>query len=110
MVKIGQIPDEGKRIKLDDLPNKAALIVVGESWKEGTSGKSGGLVLSFRTKKGETFEQKYGKQHGHILAEALKKLGYEGTEPLASEYHNYELTDMPMGFSRMIPVSKAKTE
>jgi len=110
MVKVDEIPSEGARIDLKDLPNEADLIVTGEKMIEATAGKTGGLALTYQLRDGRSFTQKYSKVSGAELITALKKLGYATTEPLSKHWHHYKLVAMRIGFPRMIPQNKVKEE
>jgi len=107
-VKTEDIPSEGARLDITNLPEEVDLKAVEEKMAKDQAGKAGGLIIKYTTKKGETFEQKYHKVAGAALAVALKNLGVKDTEELQKEWYHYKLTDMRIGFPRMIPVSKAK--
>ena len=107
MVKIGQIPSEGERLELSDLPKEIELIALSETFKEANGGKTGGLVIKYQVRDGRTFDQKYTKLSGHVLVTALKKLKIDDTVDLQKNWYIYNLTPMRMGFPRMIPVKKA---
>jgi hypothetical protein len=108
MVKIGEIPNEGEKLDLTKLPQELIAIVTGEKTQEAVSGKTGGLILSFKLKDGRIFDQKYTKMSGAILAAALKKLKIDDTLELQKGWYKYQKTDMRMGFARMIPIEKVK--
>jgi len=106
MVKTDDIPSEGARLDLSQLPKEADLIAVNEKIQQGAVGKTGGLVITYKMKDGRTFQQKYSKVSGAELAAACKRLGITDTEELAEDWHHYELKTMRIGFPRMIPVAK----
>lgn len=106
MVKIKDIPAEGERIDLKELPREAELMAVSEKYKEPAEGSTGGLVITFKLRDGRTFPQKYSPVSGAVLARAMKKLKIKDTEDLQKDWYNYELTAMRIGLPRMIPVKK----
>ncbi|GAG81476.1 unnamed protein product [marine sediment metagenome] len=106
MVNIEDIPSEGEKIELTDLPNDVELIAISESFKEKEGTKVGGLVIKFQVRDGRGFDQKYTKMSGHVLFKALKKLKIKSTEELQKYWYHYTLTPMRMGFPRMIPNKK----
>jgi hypothetical protein len=108
VVKVEEIPEEGKRIDLSMLPPKAVLKATTEKWVEGGPGKSAGLVIYFQDRDGNVIPQKYGKVYGKMLKEALKKLGLASTDELQKDWYEYELRSGRTGFPRYIPVRKAK--
>lgn len=108
MVKIGEIPSEGERLDLTKLPQELTLIATGEKMQDASSGKTGGLVINYKTKSGQTLDQKYSKMSGAVLAAALKKLKIDDTLDLQKAWYKYQKTDMRMGFPRMIPTEKVK--
>jgi len=108
MVEIDEIPSEGARLDLANLPKEADLIVTSEKFQETIAGKAGGLILTFQLKDGRTFQQKYTKVSGAELLQAMKKLGLKNTLQLQQDYYHYELTQMRIGFPRMIPKAKCK--
>lgn len=108
MVKIGEIPSEGEKLDLTKLPQELVAIATEEKMQEATGGKTGGLVITFKTKSGQVFNQKYSKMSGAVLATALKKLKIDDTLELQKAWYKYYKTDMRMGFPRMIPVEKVK--
>lgn len=108
MVKINQIPSEGDRWELSDLPNTLDLKAVSEGITAGQAGKAGGLVINFVDKAGKTLVQKYTLVSGSVLATALRKLKLTDTEQLQEAFYTYELTAMRIGKPRMIPISKVK--
>lgn len=107
MVKIEDIPSEGQRVDLDDLPKECPLIAVSEKEVDSIDGKAGGLIITYKLDDGRTFPQKYTKTSGAVLIEALKKLHIKDTEQLQKERYLYALTNMRIGFPRMIPIKKA---
>ena len=108
MVKIGDIPSEGEKLDLAQLPKELIAIATGEKMQEAAGGKTGGLVISYKLKNGQTFNQKYSKMSGAVLAAALKRLKIDDTLGLQDAWYKYQKTDMRMGFPRMIPVEKVK--
>jgi hypothetical protein len=108
MVKIGDIPSEGEKLDLAQLPKELIAIATGEKMQEAAGGKTGGLVISYKLKNGQTFNQKYSKMSGAVLAAALKRLKLDDTLNLQDAWYKYQKTDMRMGFPRMIPVEKVK--
>jgi len=108
MVKIDEIPSEGLRLDIAELPEELDLKAVDERMKAGVIGSPGGLIIKFITKDGRTFEQKYHKVAGAELAVAMKKLGLKDTKELQEGWYHYVLTSMRIGFARMIPVAKVK--
>jgi len=110
MVKVDEIPAEQPRLDLSQLPQEVELLAVAEKMQAEAVGKTGGLVLTYQLRDGRQFQQKYSKVSGAELITALKKLKYATTEPLFKTWHTYKLTNMRIGFPRMIPVAKAKTE
>jgi len=110
MVKVDEIPAEQPRLDLSQLPQEVELLAVAEKMQAEAVGKTGGLVLTYQLRDGRQFQQKYSKVSGAELITALKKLKYATTEPLFKAWHTYKLTNMRIGFPRMIPVAKAKTE
>jgi len=110
MVKIDEIPAEQPRLDLSELPQEVELLAVAEKMQEAVAGKTGGLVLTYQLRDGRHFQQKYSKVSGVELRRALNKLKYVNTDPLFKVWHIYKLTNMRIGFPRMIPVVKAKTE
>jgi hypothetical protein len=108
MVKLGDIPSEGEKLDLTKLPQELTAIATEEKMQEAAGGKTGGLVITLKTKAGQTFNQKYSKMSGAVLAAALKKLKLEDTLDLQKAWYKYVKTDMRMGFPRMIPTEKVK--
>jgi len=106
MVDINQLPDEGIRLKLEDLPDECELIALGENYKEGSSGVAAGLVIEFEMHDGAKFHQKYTAVSGAVLKKAFKKLKIKNTEALQKDWYNYRKTAMRMGLPRMIPIKK----
>jgi len=107
-MKIDDIPSEGSRVDLSELPQEADLIAVNEKTQPEQSGKTGGLIITYKMKDDRTFQQKYSKVSGAELAIALKTLKIKDTEELQKDWYHYKLTHMRIGFPRMIPVSKVK--
>lgn len=103
MVKLEDIPSEGERLELKDLPPIMELKAVSEKDQEATSGKAGGLVITFETRDGGTFPQKYHKVAGKELRVAMEKLGLTETEQLQADWYEYHLKPMRIGKARMIP-------
>jgi len=108
LVKLEEIPSEGERVDLQHLPRTNVLKAVSEEFRQATATKTGGLVITFRTKNGKQFPQKYSKISGKALAEALKRLGLKDTKELQEAWYEYELTSFRTGFPRYIPVRRAK--
>lgn len=111
MVKMNEIPEEKPSVDLSKLPTDNILMATEETFVEAVQGakpKTAGLVVTFKTKEGETFKQKYSKRSGSALKAALEKLGYEGTEPLFKKWHNYRQIQVSQGFPRYVPVSVVK--
>jgi len=108
MVKVDDIPTEQARLDLKDLPIDTELLAVAEKMQAEAAGKTGGLVVTYQLRDGRQFQQKYSKVSGAELITALKKLKYATTEPLFKTWHIYKLTNMRIGFPRMIPVARAK--
>jgi len=107
MVKLKEIPSEGDRVDLKDLPQENILMAVEEHFTEPKEGKVGGLIITYKQKDGKTLMQKYSKVSGKVLIEALEKLGYDDTVALQKAWHKYVMTPMRSGYPRYIPVAKA---
>lgn len=105
-MKIDEIPDEGERIDLKELPQKIELLWMREEERPAAQGKTGGLIIWYKTRSGATVPQKYSKIAGGALKKALKQLGYTNTEQLGEYWHLYELTSLRTGFPRYIPVKR----
>lgn len=108
MVKIDDIPSEGERYELKDLPSELNLIATEEKIVEGAEGKAGGLQIEFEDPQGKRLTQKYTMVSGAVLTKALKELKVEDTIDLQEVFYTYRLTMMRIGKPRMIPVSKVK--
>lgn len=108
MVKINEIPSEGERINLDDLPKQVELIATSEKIQAGQDGKAGGLIITYMLRDGRTFPQKYTKLSGLHLGNALKELKLSDTMDLQDNWYLYTLTPMRMGYPRMLPIKKVK--
>ena len=108
MVKIDDIPSEGAKIDLANLPQEMLLMATEETMQEAAQGKTGGLVITFKLDDGRTFKQKYSKVSGAELAAAMKRLKLKDTLDLQKAWYKYKLTQMRIGFPRMLPVEKVK--
>jgi len=106
MVKIGEIPTEGERLELADLPKELIAHATEERMVEKTEGKSGGLVVKYITDKGKTFAQKYTQVSGATLMRELTRLKVKDTKDLQKNWFKLELTQMRIGKPRMIPIEK----
>jgi len=108
MVKLDEIPAEQARLDLANLPSELTLIAVSERMQEEQAGKTGGLVITYRLEDGKEFNQKYSKVSGAELTTACKRLKIKDTLDLQKAWYKYKLTQMRIGFPRMLPVEKVK--
>jgi len=108
MVKLSEIPEEAPRLELATLPPEIEALALNEEVKEAQPNKTGGLVITFKTRQGESFPQKYSKISGAALKHALAELGYDGTEPLFKSWHLYKMQTFRTGFPRYIPVKRVR--
>ena len=108
MAKLSEIPEEQPREELATLPPENILLALKEEVKEAQPNKTGGLVITFKTREGKTFPQKYSKISGAALKQALKQMNYDGTEPLFKGWHHYVMTAFRTGFPRYIPDKKVR--
>lgn len=108
MVKRTEIPVEQPRLELAKLPQEAELLAVKEEMRAATEEKTGGLIITYQTRQGEQFPQKYGKIAGAALVKALEKLGLNDTEALAKSWYLYVMTSFRTGFPRYIPTKKVR--
>ena len=110
MVKTEEIPSEGARMDLQNLPAEIDLKALEESTVAESAGKSGGLKITFENRQGAKVTQKYTQISGAKLQEACRRLKIKDTEELQTTWYHYKLTDMRMGYARFIPVSKCKEQ
>ena len=108
MVKLSDIPSEGAKLDLANLPQELTLIATEEKMQDAVAGKTGGLVITYKLEDGRMFNQKYSKVSGAELAVALKALKVRDTVELQKAWYKYKLTNMRIGFARMIPIEKVK--
>lgn len=105
-MKPTEIPREKPRVELKDLPPDNELIAIMEEQREAKDGKTGGLLITFKDRKGNEFTQKYSPMHGESLATAMRELKISDTAELQKTWCKYKMTNFRMGYPRYIPVKK----
>jgi len=109
-MKLDGIPTEKGRIELNDLPQTVDLRAIDEKTVKASTGKSGGLIITFELRDGRQFPQKYTKVSGAKLVEAMQSLKLTDTKQLRDAWFTYKMTIMRIGKPRMIPVKVAKEQ
>lgn len=109
-MKIDNIPSEKGRVELNDLPQTVDLKAIEEKTVEASTGKSGGLIITFELRDGRQFPQKYTKVSGAKLVEAMENLKLTDTTDLQDAWFTYKMTIMRIGLPRMIPVKLAREQ
>lgn len=110
MVKTDEIPSEGARMDLNNLPEEVDLKALNESLVAASAGKSGGLQITFENRQGAKVTQKYTAISGAVLQTACRNLKIKDTKELQEAWYHYELTKMRMGYPRFIPTEKCKEQ
>lgn len=110
MVKLAEVPSEGARLDLNNLPEEIELIALEEKMIEETVGKSGGLKITYKNREDAKVAQKYTAISGAVLTTALKALKVKDTLELQETWYHYTLTKMRMGYPRYIPIEKCKKQ
>jgi len=105
-MKPSDLPKEKPRVDLNTLPPEIELKATGEAMQEAAQGKTGGLVIAFATRDGQSFKQKYSAMHSQALIDALDQLKVKDTVDLQKSWYQYKMTNFRMGFPRYIPVKK----